>query len=120
MFLSVAFERPLGWAFVSIALGSLAGGAVGFFISRRISHWSWLERKLERLRLAQTIERMKRHPYRWALIASLTPVAYSWLCYLAGFHRLSTRFLLVLSLLRIPKLGIYFAIVRAGWMSLPP
>ncbi len=115
MMLTVALDRPVGWSLLSIILGSLLGGAVGFAIARQISHWPWLERRFARMRMAHTLRLMQHHPYRSVVIASLTPVAYSWLCYLAGFYRFSPRAFLLLSLLRVPKLLLYFAIVRAAW-----
>lgn len=120
MLLTVALERPVGWALASITIGSLLGGALGYLVARRISHVRWIERRMERLQAGRLAKMMESHPYRWVVIASMTPVAYSWLCCLAGLSRFSQRAFILLCLLRVPKLLLYFAIVHAGWAGLGP
>lgn len=120
MLLTVALGTPPAWSLLSIAAGSLAGGMVGFVVAVRVSRVRWLEARAARLHELPFTRHLQRYPYRWVALASLTPVAFSWLCYLAGFQRLPRRALLLLCLLRVPKLAIYFAIVRAGWLHLAP
>jgi len=49
------------------------------------------------------------------LMASLSPMAFSVLCYLAGFFRVRRGPLLVLLALRLPKIALYYYLVRVGW-----
>jgi uncharacterized membrane protein YdjX (TVP38/TMEM64 family) len=75
-------------------------------------------------RLARWLERNGRSiaryfegatAYRGAALISITPVAFSVVCYVSGLYRLGTRpFLLVLAL-RLPKLLIYYQLVKLGW-----
>lgn len=120
MLLTVALGTRPAWSLLSIAAGSLGGGVLGFVVAARVSRIRWLEERACRLRGLALTRHLQRHPYRWVAVASLTPVAFSWLCYLAGFQRLPRQALLLLCLLRLPKLALYFAIVRAGWLHLTP
>jgi uncharacterized membrane protein YdjX (TVP38/TMEM64 family) len=49
------------------------------------------------------------------IVLSLTPVAFSWLVYMCGLSRYSWRSVALLSVLRLPKLVIYYWLVRVGW-----
>jgi membrane protein YqaA with SNARE-associated domain len=120
MLLTVALDEPPPLALSSIVIGSLLGGVFGFIASKRVSRVGWVERRLSRWRTPAITQQMQEHPYRWVTIASLTPIAFSWLCYLAGLYRFPRRAFLLLCLLRVPKVGIYFAIVRAGWTHMGP
>jgi len=52
----------------------------------------------------------------WALvIGSLTPVPYSFLCYLSGLNHVRYRLFAVVCLLRIPKIVVYYYLIVAGW-----
>jgi uncharacterized membrane protein YdjX (TVP38/TMEM64 family) len=49
------------------------------------------------------------------VIASLLPVPYSFLCYFCGLNRLRYRLFAILVILRIPKILLYYWMIRAGW-----
>lgn len=114
MLLAVASNTPIFVAFPAIALGSLLSGCVGYWLARRASHVEWLATKTERYRqlLSHAFE---RRGYRAALLASLLPIPYSVLCYLAGLSRLPAGFLALLGAYRIPKLLGFYALVYVGW-----
>lgn len=114
MLLAVASRTPLGSAFPAIAVGSLLAGALGYSLARWASRAEWLAKKVGPYRhlLEHTFE---RHGYRTAVFASLLPIPYSVLCYLAGLNRMPTPFLLLLGVCRIPKLLGFYGLVYYGW-----
>lgn len=114
MLMAIASRTPAAEAFTAIALASMLAGAVGYGISEKVSHWGWVSRKTAAPRyvLAAAFD---RYGYRAALVASLLPIPYSVVCYLAGLNRLPVRFLGLLMLCRVPKLLAFFYLVHLGW-----
>jgi uncharacterized membrane protein YdjX (TVP38/TMEM64 family) len=101
-------------ALSAITFGSLLGGTVGFFFARRLARFRLVAKWLARS--SKIVQRFgSNHGYRLIVAASLTPIAYSALCYLAGFYRLPKRLYALLALLRIPKLVLYYYLVQLGW-----
>lgn len=114
MLMAIAAESPPFWTLVAITLGSMLGGTAGFFLARRLSRFQLVARKLARS--ARLVERFRsRHGYRMVIAVSMTPIAYSVLCYLAGVYRLPKRLYVLLAALRVPKLVLYYYLVRFGW-----
>jgi membrane protein YqaA with SNARE-associated domain len=114
MLLAIASDTPLGRAFPPIAVASLLAGGVGYVIAHRASHAPWLAQRTEPYR--QLLSRAyERSGYRAALLASLLPIPYSVLCYLAGLNRLPAAFVALLALCRIPKLLGFYGLVYFGW-----
>lgn len=114
MLMAIASEANVAEAFAAIALGSVVAGAVGYFLSERVSHWGWIARKTAAPRQVLSAS-FTRYGYRAALVASLLPIPYSMVCYLAGLNRLPLRFLGLLMLCRVPKLMAFFYLVHLGW-----
>ena len=48
-------------------------------------------------------------------MGSISPVPFSLLCNLSGLYRVPFRIFLVLSLFRIPRLLVFYALIRLGW-----
>jgi membrane protein YqaA with SNARE-associated domain len=98
------------------SVGSVLGGATGYQVARRLGRIRALSRWVERVG-GKTAAHLvgQRYPYRSAVLASLSPVAFSVLCYLAGLFRVRRGPLLVLLALRIPKIALYYYLVRIGW-----
>jgi membrane protein YqaA with SNARE-associated domain len=101
-------------AFVAITLGSLLGGFAGFRVAGRLAHLEFVSRRLARMQVV--VERaFARYGSRSAVVATLLPVPYSVICYLAGLNGLPTRFFVVFALCRVPRLLVFFYLVRLGW-----
>ena len=98
----------------AIAAGSLVGGFAGYSLAHRIVNWRPIARRLQRSQHVAA-SAFSRFGYRAAIIASLLPIPYSVLCYLAGIQRLPRRIFAVLSLCRLPKLLMFFYMVELGW-----
>jgi membrane protein YqaA with SNARE-associated domain len=97
------------------SVGSLLGGVTGYLIARRLGHIRALSRWLGRVGGKAGELLGQRYPYRSAVLASCTPMAFSVLCYLAGLFGVRRGPLLVLLAFRVPKLVLYYYLVRVGW-----
>jgi membrane protein YqaA with SNARE-associated domain len=116
MLASVVSGTPAKPALIAIGIGSLVGGTIGYFLAGRLSQWRWVAGKLERSR--KRVDKLVDKYGYWAVaIASFTPVPFSILCYLSGLYRLRWHHFGVVLALRLPRLAVYYAIVRAGWLS---
>jgi len=114
MLLAVSSGTPDLPALGAIACGSLPGGLVGFVVAGRLAHVPALAKKLERSTVF--VQRFfQRYGYGAALLASLSPIPYSVLCAMCGAHGLKWRFFALLSLCRLPRLCLFYWIVRASW-----
>jgi membrane protein YqaA with SNARE-associated domain len=115
MLLATAAHADPVAVLAATSAGSVGGGAAGYFVARRLGHIERVARWLERA-TGKTKELVgRRYPYRSAVAASLSPVAFSVLCYLAGLLRVRSGPLLVLLVLRVPKIVLYYYLVRIGW-----
>lgn len=114
MLLSVASRASAARSLASIVSASVLAGFVGYHAARWSSRSAWIAERTASSRLL--LERaVQRFGARAALIASLLPIPYSVLCYLAGLNRMPQRFLLLLCLCRVPKLLLFWWFVRWGW-----
>jgi membrane protein YqaA with SNARE-associated domain len=116
MLLSIASRASIPASLVVIVAASLVAGVVGYGGARLVGKNAWVAARTERSR--RLLERaVSRFGARAALIASLLPIPYSILCYLAGLNRMPLRFLLLLCLCRIPKLMAFYLLVYWGWQQ---
>lgn len=116
MLASIAAGWSAAYTIVAVCIGSLLGGATAYSIARRASHLPMFQRllALTQHRVEWLFERFGF----WALaVGSLTPIPYSFLCFVAGAHRMRPRIYLVLSLFRIPKVVLYFYLVDLAWRA---
>jgi membrane protein YqaA with SNARE-associated domain len=115
MLLAVAAGDSSVATLSAISLGSLCGGSCAYLLAQRLARFPRLERWLARNGRSLARQFEGATAYRGAVLISLTPVAFSVVCYVSGLYRLGTRpFLLVLAL-RVPKLLVYYQLVKLGW-----
>lgn len=113
MLMAVASNAPSGWVLASISAGSVLGGVCGYLASKRLGRSTWVRRRLATTRAMKTL---RDKVGTGSLVAlSLSPVAFSWLIYFCGFGNFRWQAVSVVCLLRIPKLVVYYWLVRAGW-----
>jgi membrane protein YqaA with SNARE-associated domain len=116
MLLSVSSGSPASTSLLAISTGSMIGGTVGFLVAGRLAKLPAVSKRLARS--TEFVDRaMARFGYGAALLASFSPIPYSILCWICGAHRLSARFFALVLLFRIPRLLLYYWIVRASWFS---
>jgi membrane protein YqaA with SNARE-associated domain len=116
MLLAVASGASALHSFSAISVASLLAGCFGYGFCSWASRWAWLARKTAKPR-ELLLRAYERHGYRAALLAMLLPIPYSLLCYASGLVGLPRRFLLLLSLYRVPKLLGFYLLVYWGWSS---
>lgn len=115
MLLATAAKADPAAILAATSVGSLLGGGTGYYVARRLGHVRALSRWLERVSGKAGDVLGRRYPYRSAVLASATPMAFSVLCYLAGLFRVPHGPLLVLLVLRVPKIALYYYLVKMGW-----
>lgn len=98
-------------ALAAICVGSLGGGVLAYGLA------TWASRvEPIRARTAGAVARLtalrRRFGARAVFVAAALPIPYSFLCYAAGLSRLARRDLAVLLALRVPKLLVYYAVVK--------
>ncbi|WP_434042318.1 MULTISPECIES: YqaA family protein [Sorangium] len=99
---------------VVISVASLLAGYTGYRLANHLTRFRIFAARLERTR--SRIDRLfERYGY-WAIaIGSVSPVPFSMLCYLSGLYRIPPRYFFTLVLFRVPRLLIFYALIRLGW-----
>jgi membrane protein YqaA with SNARE-associated domain len=115
MLLAIAAGASALTVLTVVVLGSILGGAIGFTLARRLASIPRLSIWLDRVGGRVSRHLGQRHPYRSVFFLSLTPMAFSVLCYAAGLYRLRRGPLMLLLGLRVPKLALYYYLVSIGW-----
>jgi membrane protein YqaA with SNARE-associated domain len=116
MLASIASGWSELWTIVAVCIGSMFGGVTAYTIARRASKLRFLQRLLARSQ-KKVDWLFARYGYWAVAIGSLTPIPYSFLCYVAGGYRMPARIFVTLSLFRIPKIVLYFYLIQLGWTS---
>jgi membrane protein YqaA with SNARE-associated domain len=117
MLLGISSGVPTSHTLSVIGAGSFVGGWIGFLVARKLLHFESIARFFERPRKL-TEATLARYGV-WALVlVSMLPIAYSFLCYLAGLSGFRYRAFLLLSVLRLPRLVAYYYLIRLGWSGL--
>ena len=111
MLLAIASATPAGWTLVSLCLGSMCGGVLGFLVARRLGRIKWLEERFQKRMRGRGI----RLGARGLFFLALSPIAFSWVIYFCGVSGYAWRHVALVCALRVPKLLLYFWLMRAGW-----
>lgn len=115
MLLANAANVPPSATLAATAIGSLLGGLAGFTLARHLGQIPRIEHWLERVSRGFGRKLTHKYAHRSVFYASLTPMAFSVLCYVGGVYRLRWSALALLLALRIPKLVLYYYLVSFGW-----
>lgn len=96
--------------FPALACGSILGGISAYFFGPVLERIAWLKKMSDSIR--STSESFDSNNWvTTAVVASLSPLAFSWVCYAAGMCRAPRRVLFILCLLRLPKLLLFQAAI---------
>ena len=115
MLLAVGAGIPDLPTFLAVLAGSLLGGAAGYRVARQLARFRRVSRWLERSGAGFRAQLEGRKAYRSAIIASVTPLPFSVQCYVCGLYRLPLGAFALILLLRIPKLAVFYTVIKAGW-----
>jgi membrane protein YqaA with SNARE-associated domain len=100
--------------FPLIVLGSLLGGVTGYLLSPSFVRFKIIAEGVRRSE-AKVRALSGRGWVRGVVVVSLSPVAFSLMCYAAGLYRVPKPAFALLCLLRIPKLMLYQALIWYTW-----
>jgi membrane protein YqaA with SNARE-associated domain len=118
MLLGIASGTPHLETFSAVAIGSLMGGGAGYLVGRQLRRFERLARWVERSSSRFRHHLQGRNAYRGAVIATVTPLPFSVLCYTAGLYHFSSRAFALILILRVPKLVVFYYLVWLGWSAL--
>jgi membrane protein YqaA with SNARE-associated domain len=114
MLTAISSGQPQLAAMVAICAASMSAGYVGYRLAGRLARVRLFARRIEASRA--TVDRLiKRHGYWAIVVGSITPVPFSVLCYLSGLYRIPAKYLGVLILTRVPRLLVFYMLIRLGW-----
>ncbi len=101
-------------ALVVICIASIAAGNTGYHLAKRIGHWGVFQR-----RLARSYDRgrllFQRFGVWTVVIAGLTPLPFSIVCWLAGLYDMKPSTFFWATLSRIPRFVGWFYLLRLGF-----
>lgn len=101
-------------AMVAICAASMSAGYVGYRLAGRLARVRLFARRIAASR-AKVDRLVERYGYWAIVVGSITPIPFSVLCYLSGLYRIPARYLGLLIVTRIPRLLVFYALIRAGW-----
>jgi membrane protein YqaA with SNARE-associated domain len=101
-------------AMVVICAASMSAGYVGSLLAGRLARVRLFARRIEASR-AKVDRLIERYGYWAIVVGSITPIPFSVLCYLSGLYRIPAKHLGVLILTRVPRLLVFYMLIRAGW-----
>ncbi|MEW5849087.1 MAG: VTT domain-containing protein [Myxococcota bacterium] len=101
-------------ALAAITIGSIVGGNVSYLIAGQLYRVRALHRFIDRAR-AKAEPMFARYGYWAVAIGSVTPFPYSTLCNAAGLCGMPYRLFAVLSLFRVPRILMFYLLIRLGW-----
>lgn len=101
-------------AVATVCAASVLAGYTGYHLAVRLARVRLFATRIQAVR--PRVDRLfERYGY-WAIaVGSLMPIPFSVLCYLAGLYRLPSRYFAVHLLLRVPRLFVFYALIRLGW-----
>lgn len=113
----VIFTITQEWEPVSLlavmSIASISGGFVGYLIGRNLNHFKFVRDTTRNFR--ERGERIIKKFGVWAIVlAGLTPLPYSTISWIAGMLKLKPAHYLLGSLSRIPRLILYYLLIKGG------
>jgi membrane protein YqaA with SNARE-associated domain len=106
-----------GMPFVEVwvwgSVGSLAGGMVGYTVCRRIGRQDWFQRWLAR-KGGDAHAAVRRWGVMGVALGAVSPLPYSISAWAAGALGMELRPFVLVSLLRIPRVGFYLWLIQIG------
>lgn len=114
MLTAVSSRAPWLPSLLAISAGSVLGGATAITLAGRLTGLGFVRRRVERTR--PWIDHLLARYGAWAMVvAALSPIPFSVLCYITGIYRLGPRSALVVLGMRVPRLAVFYALIALGW-----
>lgn len=107
-------HQVLGLSLISIA--SVLGGLSGYKIGEKLNRWRLVKKLVQNFQ-SKGEDLFRRFGIWTVVIAGLTPVPFSTVCWLAGmFHMNWSKFYLA-ALSRIPRMIIWYFLIAGVWLN---
>jgi len=101
-------------ALVVICVASIAAGNSGYYLAKRIGHWSFIQRRLAKS-YTKGHKLFKRFGVWTVVIAGLTPIPFSIVCWFAGLYGMKPWPLFWATWSRIPRFIGWYYLLRLGF-----
>jgi membrane protein YqaA with SNARE-associated domain len=106
-------EEPAVPLLATMSIASAVGGIGGYWIGRLLGHLKII--KLFTSRFSSDGERLINRYGVWAVVlAGLTPIPFSTVCWIAGMLRVNPYLVALAALSRFPRMVIYYLVIRGG------
>lgn len=116
MLTAITTGTPIVPAMTAICVASLIGGNFSFWLGRMLGHLGFFKRLFDRAR--PTMDPLFERWGVWAIaVASITPIPFSTLCVVSGMYRIPWRLFALLVTLRVPRLIVFYLLIKAGWAA---
>lgn len=116
LFAGVAADAAVVPVLIATSLASLIGGALAYVVGPLVARVPFLDRRLELFRPRG--EALFKRWGAWAVgIAAVTPMPFSVVCWLAGIYRMPFKRFFTATLVRVPRVCVYYALFAFGWAS---
>ncbi len=116
VFVAVAAETPIVPALTAAFIASLFGGTIAYFVGPFLTKMPFIGRRIEAFR-----PRGQALFERWGLwtvaVGAITPLPFSIICWFAGIYRMPFRKFFLISLIRAPRMLVYYALFALGWTA---
>ena len=117
MSVDILFPFVTQWAAVplllTMSLASAVGGLCGYWIGRLLGHLPLFSLFTARFS-ADTRLLVNRYGVWAVVLAGLTPIPFSTVCWIAGMVHVEFHYVALASLTRIPRMIIYYLIIQGG------
>ncbi len=99
---------------IVVCLSSVVAANVAYKVAGALAHVPFVRRRIEASR-PKIDPLFAKYGYYAVAIGAMSPIPFSLLCYVAGLYRVPYRIYAVLVLMRIPRLLVFYALIRLGW-----
>ncbi len=111
----MGFWEVVAWA----SSGSLLGGCIGYHVGGWLRRFKWFKRFYGK-RADEMDQLVARYGVLALAVTALTPLPYSLGCWACGALRMRFSLFMLVSLLRIPRVAGYLALIYFGLLTVAP
>jgi len=116
IFVSVASARNPFVLVLTMSAASVLAGQFGYIIGKALGH-TRIVRHFVKPYMRKGHYMVGKYGIWAVVIASLTPVPYSTICWLAGMMDMKYSDFFISSLWRVPRFFLWYMIIRLGWVG---
>lgn len=111
---AIASGTPFLSSFAAACVASILAANVGYHLAQRLSKYGWFLRFL--MRSKPKVDQLFARFGVWAVVvAAISPLPFSMMCYFSGFYRMSPKLFALLCVFRIPRLAVLYGLMILGW-----